>query len=115
MIRAKCIGAAAVAALMVSYSLPAEAQTALEDSIANRVRPTSEPIGMVVGPYDSFLLFPKFQLDTEITDNLFAVETDKSADITLLFKPSVEITSDWDNHNLKFIAKAEQAKSYTVI
>ena len=110
LIRVKHIGIAAVVATFLFWSLPVAAQTALEDSIANRTRSLFDPIGMVVGPYDSFLLFPKFALDTEFTDNLFSVEAGKSADISFVFKPSVEVVSDWDNHNLRFLATAEQAK-----
>ncbi len=110
LIRAKRIGITTVVATVLLWSFPVPAQTALEDSIASRTRPLSDPIGMVVGPYDSFLLFPKFIVDTEFTDNLFAEKADKSADISVVFKPSIEVTSDWDNHNLKFMATAEQAK-----
>lgn len=100
----------AVVAVFLFWSIPVPAQTALEDSIASRTGPHTQPIGMVVGPYDSFLLFPKFVLETEFTDNLFSVETGKSADMAFVFKPSFELSSDWDNHSLKFSAKASQAK-----
>lgn len=101
---------AAVAATALISQAPVFAQTALQDSIANRTRPFSDPIGMVVGPEDSFLLFPKFVLETELTDNLFAAETGKKADLVFLFKPSLEVSSDWVNHSLIVSAKAEQAK-----
>ena len=110
MIRARRIGMTAVVAVFLSWSLPVSAQTAAQDSIASRIGPHTAPIGMVVGPYDSFLLFPKFILDTEFTDNLFAVKTNKSADIAFIFKPSFDLSSDWVNHSLKFSAQAEQSK-----
>lgn len=110
--RAKSIGMTTVVATILLWSLPVPAQTALEDSIANRVRPHTSPIGMVVGPNDSFLLFPKFVLENEFTDNLFSSDKNKSADVVVIFQPSFEIKSDWVNHSLEFSAKAEQSKHY---
>lgn len=110
LIQLKRIGATAVVAAFLFWPLPVTAQTALEDSIANRTGPHTQPIGMVVGPYGSFLLFPKFVLDTEFTDNLFSVDSGKSADVAFVFKPSFEVSSDWDNHSLKFTARAAQSK-----
>ncbi len=106
-------GLAAIAgAVLLAWSCPAPAQTALEDSIRKRPRPEFDPIGIVVGPADSFLLFPKFELGTEFTDNLFSVEDGESADFATIFKPSVGIKSDWDNHALEVSGKAEHTRYY---
>ena len=110
MIRAKRVGATAAAAILLFCSLPVSAQTALEDSIANRTGPHTKPIGMVVGPFGSFLLFPKVTLENQYTDNLFSEEADKNADIAFVLKPSFTISSDWDNHAVNFSATAAQAR-----
>ena len=99
-------------ALVVSWTCPALAQTALEDSIRKRPRPEFDPIGIVVGPADSFLLLPKFELGTEFTDNLFSVEDGESADFATIFKPSFVVKSDWDNHALEVSGKAEHTRYY---
>ena len=110
MIRTNSVGVAAVVATFFLWSLPVGAQTALEDSIAGRTRPHTDPIGMVVGPYGSFLLSPQFTLETEFTDNLFSVESGKLADVLFSFKPKIDLRSDWVNHSLEFSADAVQTK-----
>lgn len=99
-----------VVATFLLWSFPVLAQTAAQDSIAVRTRPHTDPIGMVVGPSDSFLLFPKIVLETEFTDNLFSEDNDKAADVAFVFKPSFVLSSDWVNHSLKFSATVEQTK-----
>ena len=99
-------------ALAVSWACPAAAQTALDDSIRKRPRPEYDPIGIVVGPADSFLLFPKFELGTEFTDNLFSAENGEAADFATIFKPSFEIRSDWVNHGLQISGKVEHTRYY---
>ena len=110
MIRSRGIGMTAVVAVFLSWSLPISAQTAAQDTISSRTGPHTSTIGMVVGPYGSFLLSPQIILDTVFTDNLFATKSDKSADIKFVFKPSFSLSSDWVNHSVKFSAKADQSK-----
>jgi hypothetical protein len=100
----------AVVAASLSWSLQASAQTAAQDTVSSRTGPHTTTIGMVVGPFGSFLLSPQFILDTVFTDNLFATKSDKSADIKYVFKPSFSLSSDWVNHSLKISAKADQSK-----
>ena len=101
---------AAVVATFFLWSLPVGAQTALQDSIASRTRPHTNPIGMVVGPYGSFLLSPEFTLDTQFTDNVFSVESGKLADVFFSLKPKIDLRSDWVNHSLNFSSGAIQTK-----
>lgn len=108
--RTNSIGVAAVVATFFLWSLSVGAQTALQDSIAGRTGPHTKPIGMVVGPFGSFLLFPKFTLDTEFTDNLFSDESGKLADVLFTFKPKIDVRSDWVNHSLEFSSEAIQTK-----
>lgn len=108
--QAKDIVMVAGFASLILWSLPASTQTARQDSIASRTKPHTEPIGMVVGPYDSFLLFPQFILETEFTDNLFSARDDKSSDIAFVLKPSFLVKSDWVNHSLTISGNATHKK-----
>jgi hypothetical protein len=82
LIRVCRVGVAAlVFAALGSVAVPAVAQTALEDSVKKRPRTGFSPIGLVVGPYDSFLFFPKFETVAKVTDNLFADTVGKKADL----------------------------------
>ena len=105
--RLRCGAAASIfAALVLAWANPSPAQTALEDSIASRARPDYDPIGIVVGPRGSFLLFPKFTLSAEFTDNLFSTEADTVSDQALVFEPAFKVQSDWDNHAVVLAGKA---------
>ena len=92
-------------------SVPAASQTALEDSVLSRPRP-DDPIGIVAGPYDSFLFFPKLEVGTEFTDNLFSDTVGKKADFAVVLKPSFKYRSDWDNHSVEVTGQAENTRYY---
>ena len=105
--RLRCGAVASIfAALVLAWAMPAAAQTALHDSIASRARPDYDPIGIVVGPRGSFLLFPKFTLSAEFTDNLFDDDNDTVSDQAMVFEPEFKIQSDWVNHSLTLAGKA---------
>ncbi len=99
-----------LAALFLAWANPSPAQTALEDSVEKRGRPDYDPIGIIVGPRDSFLLFPKFTLSAEHTDNLFATQDDTTSDQALIFEPAFKYQSDWVNHALSLAGKAVRTK-----
>lgn len=101
--------AAAIAVILGSYGA-AEAQTALADSVAKRARPDLDPIGIVMGPADSFLFFPKLTVEVERTNNLFRAETDTRSDEILLISPEFTLRSDWDLHTAALKVKATRAK-----
>lgn len=95
------------------------AQTAKEDSVATRVRPDYDALGIESRDFfpatgtaadpavGSFILFPKIDLETEYDDNTFRTETDKRADTVFRVKPGIRAESDWDNHVLAFRANGE--------
>lgn len=95
---------------------PAFAQTAKEDSVAKRARPDYDPLGIesrdlldrlgiATNPVTgSFLIFPKVDMGTAYDDNIFRIEEDERSDTIFLFRPSVRVKSDWDNHALNFNA-----------
>ncbi|MEP4377900.1 MAG: outer membrane beta-barrel protein [Alphaproteobacteria bacterium] len=49
----------------------------------------------------TFIAFPKFEVEFTHTDNLFRATEGKSELITV-YRPSLVIASDWDNHSLSF-------------
>jgi len=51
----------------------------------------------------TFIAFPKFEVEFTHTDNLFRATEGKSDFITV-YRPSLVIQSDWDNHSLSFSA-----------
>lgn len=76
----------------------AEAQEAARgETVANRPRPELDPLGIRAG---GFLFFPAVAVEQYYDDNLFATETGKVDDFITVVKPSLEITSEWEIHEL---------------
>ena len=103
-------GAGIAALVFLGWFGVAEAQTAMEDSVANRPRPELDPIGILVGPEGGFLLFPKVELAGEYTDNLFRTNTGESSDVIGFVTPSIKIQSDWDRHSVSLGGTTTYAK-----
>ena len=112
-----CLGAGA----------PALSQTTKQSSVTARARPDYDPIGLQLGTLlstalgcpeegyealNSFLVFPKFAVEGEFTDNVFNTETDKVSDKIISFKPSLNITSDWVNHALAVSGEATVGRHF---
>jgi hypothetical protein len=112
-----CLGAGA----------PALSQTAKQSSVTAQARPDYDPIGLQLGTLlsiafggpeegyealNSFLVFPKFAVESEYTDNVFNAETDKVSDKIISFKPSLNITSDWVNHALAVSGEATVGRHF---
>jgi len=100
----------AVAAAAAGVHGAALAQTAIEDSVANRPRPDFDPIGLAVGPAESFRLFPTLGFATEYTDNLFRTENDEVSDEIFLISPGFNLRSDWVRHSMVIGATATIAR-----
>jgi len=100
----------AVAAAAAGVHGAAFAQTALEDSVANRPRPDFDPIGLAVGPAESFRLFPTLGFATEYTDNLFRTANNETSDEILLISPGFNLRSDWIRHGMVIGATATFAR-----
>lgn len=57
------------------------------------------------GPLSSFTVFPRFEIEFDTTDNLYNSSTDETSDFITVYRPRLDIRSDWDNHNLSFSAQ----------
>lgn len=113
------VGAALLGVFVAVGFSPALAQTAKEDSVAQRARPDYDPLGiqsrdllarlgLPSGPATgSFFIFPKLEMGMEYDDNIFRTEEDVRSDSVLRFRPSVRVQSDWDNHALSFSASGD--------
>ena len=117
----------AVLALLAAWVLPvaAHAQTAEDDSVANRSRPDFEPIGIeldellgMVGlvsektieqkssPLSSFVVKPSFGITGIYESNLFLAETGAVSDRRIEYNPGIAIQSDWGRHSFAIQAVA---------
>ncbi len=107
--RAARLGVAAATAVAGVHGA-ALAQTALEDSVANRPRPDFDPIGIPVGPAESFRLFPSLGVAAEYTDNLFRTGSNEVSDEIVLVSPGFNLRSDWVRHGMTLGATATIAR-----
>ncbi|MBT8081704.1 MAG: outer membrane beta-barrel protein [Gammaproteobacteria bacterium] len=72
-------------------------ELAANETVANRYRPALDPLGIRVG---GFQLFPELEIAAVQNDNIFAREDDKTSDVTYVFEPRIELTSNWSRHAL---------------
>ena len=113
--------------ICLGASAPALSQTAKQSAVATRARPDYDPIGLQLGTLlsivlggpeeryetlNSFLVFPKFAVEGEYTDNVFNTETETVSDKIISFKPSLNITSDWVNHALAVSGEATVGRHF---
>lgn len=93
---------AAVAVCVVLSAMvirvPAADDVPRGETVATRVRPELDPIGLHPG---GFLLYPRVQLGVERVDNIFADEQDPRTDTITLLEPALELQSDWNRHALR--------------
>ncbi len=113
--------------ICLGASAPALSQTAKQGAVGARARPDYDPIGLQLGTLlstvlgspeeryealNSFLVFPKFAVEGEFTDNVFNTETKTVSDKIISFKPSLNITSDWVNHALTVSGEATVGRHF---
>ena len=55
----------------------------------------------------SFVVTPEMGMTGVYDDNIFATRTDRQSDQILIFSPSLNISSDWQKHELEFFANAD--------
>jgi hypothetical protein len=106
---ARALAALVAVAVWIAAPPPASAQTALEDSVAERERPDYEPNGIVFGPLASFLIFPGLDATVVATDNLFRSPDNEVSDQIFLLNPKITMRSDWDSHAFNLSAEATNA------
>lgn len=121
-------GVAAVLSAVVAVPMHAYAQDAQSESVRGVGIFERDPIGIELdrlielpfdlledGGYDpdehrddilsTFIVFPSFEVEVTHTDNLFRATEGKS-DLITVYRPRLDIQSDWDNHSLSFSAGA---------
>lgn len=55
----------------------------------------------------TFTVFPTFEVDLIATDNLFRSEENERFDLITIYRPILEVQSDWENHFLSFNAQLD--------
>lgn len=55
----------------------------------------------------TFTLFPTFEVDLVGTDNVFRSSTDAKSDLITIYRPILDLQSDWENHFLSFRAQLD--------
>jgi hypothetical protein len=97
------------------------AQTAKTESVLGRPRPDFDPLGIELdevlnrvgildqktvqekrSPLASFIVSPVTELEMRGQSNIFRTEHDTKADEIFSVRPSLAISSDWNNHALNF-------------
>jgi hypothetical protein len=81
-----------------------EAKAARGETVATRVRPELEPLGIRAG---TFLIYPSFGLDGTYNDNVFATKNNENADFITDLKPELSVASNWANHALNLRTRAD--------
>ena len=84
---------------------PAIAQEpARNETVANRVRPELDPLGIRMG---GFLFFPQLGVGARYDDNIYAVASGEIDDVIYVVEPEFALRSNWNRHALNFVAGAE--------
>lgn len=74
------------------------------ETVASRVRPELEPLGVRVG---SFLFFPWVGAEEEFNSNIFATPDHETSDLISHVQPGFILDSDWSRHRLTLRANAD--------
>jgi hypothetical protein len=108
-------GTALLAVAALSWSAPADAQSAVDDSVLNRPRPGYDALGidLFAGPSDPgspFILYPTLDVAGGWDDNVFRDDSGEKDDFLLKVSPALNLASDWDRHGLSLSARADIAR-----
>jgi hypothetical protein len=77
------------------------------DTVASRVRPELDPIGIHAGAYR---LYPSLQIGLERVDNIFAQEQNPVDDRITRLEPALVLQSDWNRHSVRGSVSADVAR-----
>lgn len=96
-----------VSAIAAGAFSRAHAQTAVDDSVANRARPDFAARCIDLGADTAsqtggFRVCPTLAAETRFEDNVFRDADDERADVSLRVAPAVRVASDWAAHALSF-------------
>ena len=67
------------------------------DTVAERVRPELEPLGVNVG---AFTLFPQLGVDVMSVDNIYSQGEDQVDDTVTIVNPKIDLRSNWSRHSM---------------
>jgi hypothetical protein len=116
--------AGASAAALAAWLAPmtdAAAQTAKTESVLGRARPEFDPLGIELdeilnrvgilddktveekrSPFASFVVNPVTEVEMRGESNIFRTEHDAKSDQIASVRPSLAVSSDWNNHAVSF-------------
>lgn len=72
-------------------------------AVRERSHPGYEALGLPLG---AFTAFPRFEIDAERNDNVFAVATGEEDDWIVRYKPEIAVESNWSRHAVQAYARA---------
>lgn len=119
----KSASGASATALAVLFTLAtnAAAQTAKTESVLGRTRPDFDPLGIELdemlnrvgflddktvqekrSPFASFVVNPVTEIEMRGESNIYRTEHNEKADGIFSVRPSLAISSDWNNHAVNF-------------
>jgi len=109
------IALGAMAFAVVVTSMPAAAQdtnrrtlTLLrQETVSERPRPELDPEGIPVDDLGGFVFFPSLVLQEQFVDNIFFVDSNVTGDFITRVSPTVQLNSDWNNHELNFFGEMD--------
>jgi hypothetical protein len=107
-------------ALTVSAVIPANAHAQdikRGETVVERARPETEPLGVRVGP---FTVFPRLETGLTYDDNVYATESNTKSDLIWTIRPEFRARSDFARHSLNLTAAAtigryadQESENYT--
>lgn len=106
-VRLTAVAAAIAVVLSLAFGAigPAGAQEpARGETVTDRARPELDPLGIRTG---GFLFYPQIGIAGRYDDNIFATDTLEDDDFITVVSPSLELRSNWNNHELNLFATGE--------
>jgi len=100
----RCIILILISCSVIASQLSIAQDIGRGETITNRARPELDALGIRMG---AFLLFPELALSGVHNSNIFADDVDVISDSILVLSPSVELSSDWNRHAVKFGVDAD--------
>jgi hypothetical protein len=104
------------ALVIVAFAVPTEPTSAIAQTdnrtttVMGRERPELNPIGLKIS---GFILSPSVGVGTTFNDNIFATQNGKKSDVVTTISPKLLITTDWNQHSLRFSGEGTLARYAT--
>jgi hypothetical protein len=97
-------GQAQVSQSVLDTGIPFDLPVTERVSVPQRRHPETDPLGIRAG---AFLLYPKTDVSTNFTDNVFGARANKDSDAYFTLNPRIDAQSTWSRHNLNAHAEAD--------